>query len=273
MRRFSILAVVFLSFFFPVFAQSGELLWSKPTEWGEVRVRQQGRTRILTFFDADGETEESRMLLDHPEQPQLEYLRQMRAVARALGMANEEPKSYLVVGLGGGSLSKALLHDHPKAMVTSIELEPVVVEAARKFFLHKDSERSRTVIDDARHFLETSAERYDLIFLDAFDGVEVPAPLRTVEFAQLLDGHLKAGGAVVANVHFVPVQPSLRYQKSLHEVFPHRYLTSGLAQGVGLFSHHPFALASSTSGVSPSPLPSLQPPSLEGVRPYRDNER
>ncbi len=270
MRRFSILAVVYLSLFFPVAAQNGELLWSKATEWGEVRVRQQDRTRIMSFYDADGETEESRMLLDHPEQPQLEYLRQMRAVAQLPPWSGPQPRSFLVVGLGGGSLSKALLHDHPAATVTSIELEPVVVEAARKFFLHKDSHRCLTVIDDARHFLETTEQKYDLIFLDAFAGVEVPAPLRTVEFARLLDAHLVPGGAVVANVHFVPVQPSLRYQKSLNEVFPYRSLTQGLAQGVGLFSHQPLPLPTTSADGSPSPLAPLQPPSLEGVKPYQD---
>lgn len=268
MRRFSILAVVFLSLFFPLGAQNGKLLWSKATEWGEVRVRQLGRTRILSFWDAQGETEESRMLLDQPEQPQLEYLRQMRAVAQAARWSGPEARAYLVVGLGGGSLSKALLHDHPNAVVTSIELEPAVVEAARKFFLYKDSERCLTVIDDARRYLTTTRQKYDLIFLDAFDGVEVPAPLRTVEFARLLDEHLEDGGAVVANVHFVPLEPSLRYQRSLGEVFPHRYLTRGLAQGVGLFGHSPFDLSSLPQ--SATLLAPLQPPSLDEVQPYFD---
>jgi spermidine synthase len=274
MLRFSILLVVISATFFPAFGENSRLLWSKKTDWGEVRVRQEGDVRLLMFADEEGETEESRMLVSHPDQLQEQYLRQMTTATALLGTPHEPPR-FLVVGMGAGSLSRALHKDQPTAVITSVELEPAVVEAARRYFLYQDSEQMVTVVDDARHFLETSNGEYDAIFLDAFDGVEVPAPLRTVEFARLLDRHLAPDGAVLANIHFVPQGSSLRYQKALREVFPESYLTSGLAQGAGVFTHHslqPFRLAVTPQAknwqlMSPAPAQDLSK-----VEPYRDGQ-
>lgn len=269
MRQFSILLVALFAFFFPCWAENGKLLWSRATDWGHVRVRQQGDFRILLFADEDGETEESRILIKQPHQPQELYLRQMVEATRLTFDSKESPR-FLVVGMGAGTLSMSLAHHFPSATITSVELEPAVVEAAKRFFFYRESHSMVTVVDDARHFLETSELRYDAIFLDAFNGVEVPATLRTLEFAQLLQQRLEPDGVVMANIHFVPEQSSQRYRRTLSEVFPCRYLTQGLAQGVGLFSQHPLAVAS-----APPDDPLLAPAPhqlLPDAEPYRDSD-
>jgi spermidine synthase len=275
MRRLSILAVAIFFTFFPAFAQSSKLLWSKATGWGEVRVRQQGDQRFLMFADEDGETEESRMSVAKPYQPQLVYVRQMMlAITHLQRRPPGGSQRFLVVGLGGASLSNALLQRFPKATVTSIELEPVVVEAARRFFFYQENERSITVVDDARRFLQNSDQMYDAIFLDAFDGVEVPESLRTVEFAELLDRHLKPAGAVIANVHFVPEQSSLRYRRTLGQVFSCSYITAGVAQGVGVYSHQTLLPPKPNDLDSPDRqlLREAPEPLWDGVEPYRDGQ-
>ena len=273
MLHFSILLVAFLLSFFPAQAEESRILWSKKTDWGEVRVRQEANIRYLMFADEDGETEESRMLLDKPLELQARYLRQMREAAKRLYGHLERPR-FLVIGMGAGSLSRALATDYPEAVVTSVEIEPVVVEAARKYFLYEDSESLVTVIDDARHFLETSNARYDAIFLDAFDGVEVPEALRTLEFAQLLDQHLeKPQGSVIANVHFVPRESSLRYQRTLAELFPERCLLNGTAQGVGIYTYQnrPWALWGPHS-LNWQLMEPVSEQDLSGIQPYRDGQ-
>lgn len=266
MRCFSTLAVVLFVSFFPVFAQNGELLWARATEWGEIRVRQNGDIRILSFAQGGKETEESRTLITTPHQPQAYYVKQMAATSSALFDAQHE-QQFLVVGLGAGSLSLALAHQFPRATITSVEIEPAVVEAARRFFFYQESEKLLTVIEDARSFLSSTEQQYDAIFLDAFDGVEVPETLRSVEFAELLKRRLRAQGVVVANVHFVPQEPSLRYQKSLHEVFPFRFMATGTAQGVGIYSVNEIPDLSRTQNPLLRPAFKVQ---LENVEPYRD---
>lgn len=275
MRGFSVLLVVLFGIFFPVFAKSGKLLFSHQTPWGEILVRQQGDVRLLLFAEDGRETEESRMSVRTPHRPMLRYVKQMLA-ATALWQANEKtsPEKILVVGLGGASLSNALAHHYPKSTITSIELEPGVVDAARRYFFYRESERVVTVIDDARHFLETTEERYDLIFLDAFAGLEVPAPLRTTEFARLLESHLSSRGAVIANIHYIPAESSLRYQQALHEVFPRRLLLAGVAQAIGVYSKQEFDLSIAPGHAFGLDLKNfLQPaplPKLDGIAPYQD---
>jgi len=209
-------------------------------------VRQEGNVRKLIFTSDTGETEESRMRVDDPAQPMLEYVRQMVALT-ALWEANspsppEEPR-FLVVGLGGASLSNALVKTFPRSEVVSVEIEPVVAEAARRYFFYRESPLVQTVLDDARHYLEQNTERFDVIYLDAFDGTGVPPTLRTLEFAQLLDRNIKEDGAVIANIHFTPREPSLRYRKALSLVFPESYITVGLAQGIGLYTRFPVSMS------------------------------
>ncbi len=275
MRGFSVLLVALFGIFFPVAAKSGKPLFSHQTPWGEVLVRQQGDIRVLLFAENGKETEESRMSVRTPHRPILRYVKQMLA-ATALWQANEQtsPAKILVVGLGGASLSNALAHHYPQSTITSIELEPGVVEAARRYFFYRESDRVITAIDDARHFLETTQERYDLIFLDAFAGLEVPPALRTVEFARNLESHLTPQGAVVANIHYIPEESSHRYQQALHEVFPQRVLLAGVAQAIGVYSRHELSLTKAPKSAFDLELRDfLKPatlPHLEGVEPYRD---
>lgn len=269
MRQFSILLVAVFTLFFPCWAENGKLLWSRTTDWGAVRVRQSGDTRILLFADKDGETEESRISVKQPYQPRERYLEQMVALTR-LSFERDSSPRFLVVGMGAGTLSLSLAHHFPTATVTSIELEPAVVEAARRFFFYRESPTVLTVVDDARHFLENSDGSYDAIYLDAFDGVEVPAPLRTLEFARLLESHLRPGGLILANIHFVPELSSQRYRRSLSEVFPHSYLTNGLAQGVGLYSRDPLTVGErSLEDPLLAPAPHQATPA---VQPYLDSD-
>jgi spermidine synthase len=221
-------------------------LWSKSTDWGRVVVRQEGDIRKLIFTSDTGETEESRMKVDNPARPMLEYVRQMVALTALWEANSPSPPAaprFLVVGLGGASLSNALVKTFPDSEVVSVEIEPVVAEAARRYFFYRESSLVQTVLDDARHFLEQNTERFDVIYLDAFDGTGVPPTLRTLEFAQLLDRNIKKDGALIANIHFTPREPSLRYQKALGMVFPESYITVGLAQGIGLYTRFPVSMA------------------------------
>lgn len=249
-------------------------------------VTEEGDVRKLMFQSETGLTEESRLSLADPLKPSLHYVQQMLALLAVWESQKTSPQGhyrFLVVGLGGASLSNALATIFPEAEIRSVEIEPVVVEAAKKFFFYRESEKVTTIVADARAHLEATTDTYDAIFLDAFDGVGVPSGLRTVEFVQLLEHRLRPEGAVIANIHFTPREPSLRYQKSLRAIFPHVYLTtSGVAQGIGLYTRTPvssFRLRQeSQEWVSRYELPLLKllsgrhQESLKGVQPFRDEK-
>ncbi len=170
------------------------------------------------------------------------YLRQMLAASCLLEALPEGPQGgaraqreprVLVLGLGAGLLSRQLARVHPSAEVVSVEISAEVAEAAQKFFGYRPDARQKLVISDGRSYLdEDEGEFYDLVVLDAFDGLEVPADLRTVEFFELLRQRLRPGGFVVLNLHYAPLTARARYSAAMRSAFSEAYLLPGTAQGV-----------------------------------------
>lgn len=260
------------------------VLWQRSVDWGEVRVVQDGALRRLLFLSAAGETVESELSLQRPDELSLPYTRQMMAVVALWESRRPETAkapSFLLVGLGGGSLSKAVARQFPGGEVTTVEIEPAVVEAARRFFDYQESSRVTTVVDDARHFLETTDGHYDVVLVDAFDEGGAPTALRSVEFFALLRDHLRPYGVVISNVHYDPWTPARRYMASALEVFPHLYGVGSPWNGAVAFSSEPLTGLtlwerseefSQRYGLPVMDLlrPRLSLPEADPVEPYRD---
>lgn len=104
-------------------------------------------------------------------------------------------RTALVLGIGAGIVVKQL--EERGVAVTAIELEPRVVEVARKFFGFPES--ARVLEEDARTYLNRTEEKYDLVFLDAFAGESIPWYLTTVEAVGKIKKSLNPGGILVIN--------------------------------------------------------------------------
>lgn len=178
-------------------AQREKVLAQRRSPFNDLKVIQDGYDRILKVRQGKVFVEESRCDVRRPAHLLHQYSR-----LQMLGsLYPRDLRRALVVGLGGASLSKALLAQFPDLQVDSIELDPEIVKLARDYFWYRESDRCRSIVSDAREFLVKNQQIYDLIVLDAFDGLEIPAPLRTVQFYGLVKKHLNAGGVVVANLH------------------------------------------------------------------------
>lgn len=247
---------------------------------------QEGDVRSLLFLSEAGETLESQMSVSDPARLRLSYTRQMMA-ALALWESRlpapvEQPR-LLLVGLGGASLSKAVARQYPEATVVTVEIEPVVVEAARAWFGYRETSRVLTVVADARHYLETTAQSYDVILLDAFDEEGAPHSLATQEFFQLLEQRLSPRGVVVSNVHYDPWAPAARYLKGASLTFPYSYAVHSPYNGAVVLSREPLSTLplwenrEHYTRLYELPVVELLNPrfnySLDGVLPLRDLER
>jgi spermidine synthase len=89
----------------------------------------------------------------------------------------------------------------PQAAVTTVEIDPGVITAARTYFGLRENDRMRYLAGDGRVFLNRNSELYDLILLDAYRGGYVPFHLLTREFYSLAKQRLAPGGAAAFNVH------------------------------------------------------------------------
>ena len=75
---------------------------------------------------------------------------------------------------------------------------------AEKYFGLGDNPQLTVRTADARPFLLTTKERYDLIFIDAYRQPYVPFYLATADFFKLCLDRLNPGGIVALNVSTVP---------------------------------------------------------------------
>jgi spermidine synthase len=138
------------------------------------------------------------MDMRHPDRLQLNYTRMM------LGSLylNPNPRSILIVGLGGGSLPRALLQLLPEARIDVAEIDPAVVSVARQYFDLPKDPRLNIIEADGRVFVKRALREqrhYDLIMLDAFDHEYIPEHLLTKEFLSEVRSLLTPDAVLAAN--------------------------------------------------------------------------
>ncbi len=107
----------------------------------------------------------------------------------------------LILGLGGGSAARVARAIAPRARITGVELDARVVRAARRWF-DLDGLDVEVIRGDARHYLERTRRRFDVILDDVFVGnrrsVRKPDWLPEPGLA-LAAARLKPGGILVSN--------------------------------------------------------------------------
>jgi spermidine synthase len=90
--------------------------------------------------------------------------------------------------------------DFPRLQIQVAELDPVVVDVARRYFALPSSPRLRVDVQDGRRFLATRKQRWDVIAIDAFYSDSIPFHLTTREFLELARDRLAPGGVIVVNI-------------------------------------------------------------------------
>ncbi|MFV2032756.1 MAG: spermidine synthase [Gammaproteobacteria bacterium] len=117
-----------------------------------------------------------------------------------MGLAyRNKPDSALVIGLGGGTVSKYLRKYYPELKIDNVEMDPVVADVAQRFFNFTQTPDNQVIVMDGRRFLQRSDRKYDLIFLDAYYGGYIPFHLLTAEFLKLVKSSLSDNGVVISN--------------------------------------------------------------------------
>ncbi|ABE36105.1 spermine/spermidine synthase family protein [Paraburkholderia xenovorans LB400] len=165
--------------------------WGKA--FGEPVIHEDPRTRSLCF-GAPGV--QSSMRTSDPLELDLPYTRAMMSFQ----LFCPDPKDILIVGLGGGSLSKYCFHKFPSARVTTVEIDERVIALRDAFFIPPESERFRIVHADAAAYLPDKVGLADVILLDGFDASGLPASLSSQYFYDCCHAALRDEGVLVANL-------------------------------------------------------------------------
>lgn len=184
-------------------AQSMNLLHSERSLYREVLVYEAGSERCMCFVR---QCRIGRQTCLDPRRPDHVMLNYTQMMLGAL-LVKPEPASVLIIGLGGGTIPRALQQLLPATQVEVVEIDPAVVRVAKQYFHFKDGRTAaggemRVVEADGRvHVKRAIRERrqFDMVMLDAFDHEYIPEHLLTREFLQEVKSLLAPGGVLVAN--------------------------------------------------------------------------
>jgi spermidine synthase len=172
------------------------VIYEKASPFNTIIVTEDHRGLRTLLFERGG----GRQSVVKPGDPDHLELPYARVALAGLALC-EEPRRILVVGLGGGTLPMFLRKHYPAAAIDAAEIDPEVVDVAKKYFGFREDERMHARTGDGRRFIENAAQAdYDIIFLDAFGARDVPKHLTTLEFLQITRRALKPSGVVVSNV-------------------------------------------------------------------------
>jgi len=123
-----------------------------------------------------------------------------RMVGHLPALIHSNPKSVLGIGFGAGVSAGTFTRYPGIEHITVCEIEPIIPPTSTRYFYKYDYDvlhnpRTRIVYDDARHYLMTTKDMYDIIASDPLDVfVKGTAALYSKEYFEAVKRHLNPGG-------------------------------------------------------------------------------
>jgi spermidine synthase len=138
-------------------------------------------------------------------------MRLQRMLGHLPALLHKNPKSVLIVGFGAGVTAGSFVV-HPEVQrIVICEMEPIIPPTATKYFGKQNyyvvnDKRTQVIYDDARHFVLTTPEKFDIITSDPIHPwVKGSATLYSKEYFELVKQHLNPGGVIT---QWVPLYES-----------------------------------------------------------------
>ncbi len=194
-----------------------KILFSKDGWTSHVTVRKHKKVQSLLI---NGKVEGS-----NGQDLQTELL-----VAHLPLLLHSQTENVFVIGLGTGITLRAI-ETYPVKTITCVEIEKRVLEASQLFKKHHHNAlsdpRLKLMVEDARHVLSSSSEKYDCIISEPSNpwmaGI---GSLYTIEMFQEIKNHLNEKGVVCQWVHYYNMSPNdlKTIVRTFQTVFPNSSL-------------------------------------------------
>ena len=138
-------------------------------------------------------------------------MRMERMLGHLPALFHPKPRSILVVGCGAGVSAGTFVLYPGVERIVLCEIEPLIPRVVARMFRPEnygvlDDPRVQVITDDARHFILTTKERFDVITSDPIHPwLKGSAPLYSQEYFELCRRHLNPGGIIA---QWVPLYES-----------------------------------------------------------------
>lgn len=184
------------------------------------------------YFHVSGKVEASTEPFD---------MRLQRMLGHISALAHRDPKSVLIVGFGAGVTAGSFTTYSGINRIVICEMEPLIPPAATQYFAAENygvlnDKRTQIHYDDARHYVLTTPDKFDIITSDPIHPwVKGAATLYSKEYFEIAKQHLNPGGVIS---QWVPLYESdLDTVKSeiatFFEVFPNATIWANNIDGEG----------------------------------------
>lgn len=134
-----------------------------------------------------------------------------RMLGHISALLHPEPRSVLVVGCGAGVTAGAFVLHPEVERIVICEIEPLIPKVVARYFDEENhgvlnDPRVEIVYDDARNYVLTTKEKFDVITSDPIHPwVKGAATLYTQEYFEICREHLNPGGVIT---QWVPLYES-----------------------------------------------------------------
>jgi len=157
---------------------------------------------------------QSAINLKDPDQLVFAYTQAMMAFL----LFQTNPKHVVVVGLGGGSLTKFCYQRLPRAHITTIEIDADVIALSELFQMPAPSARMPILHADAVDYFERTEDMADVVLVDGCDKLGIAPAFCEPAFYRKLHARLQPGGMLVVNL-IGDEERSLEIQRIVDQTF------------------------------------------------------
>jgi len=168
-------------------------------------------------------------------------MRLQRMLGHLPALIHPKPRSVLIVGCGAGVTAGSFVVHPDIERIVICEIEPLIPRVVARFFRKENYDvvtnpRVQVVYDDARHYILTTQEKFDIITSDPIHPwVKGAATLYTKEYFNLVTRHLNPGGLFTQWVPLYETNPGVVKSElaTFFDVFPKGTIWSNDQDGEG----------------------------------------
>jgi len=124
----------------------------------------------------------------------------------------------LILGLGGGTLAKLLRKKYPKAKITGVEIDPVMIELGKKYLKLNDYNIDIQIVDASLYTIyDIQNTNFDLVIVDMYSGDNFPKEFESEEFLKKLT---KFPMVIINRLYYGDKRPdTVRFGNKLEKIF------------------------------------------------------
>lgn len=180
-----------------MYKYDGVLIHQEHDDQGLIEIVETEGVRALHFGT---HPRQSSMLLNAPNELHSKYVRAMMVWL----LFKEQADNVLMIGVGGGLLSKYLLYQFPDCQIKAIEFRQTIIKIARRFFSLPLDPRLKIKIGDGAQYIKQQSqkmpEQHDLIMIDAFDDEGMADTMQGINLFSACKELLTQEGILVINL-------------------------------------------------------------------------